>query len=255
MDEARLTFEIKNSKPVELTDLTRSLLSFADEFRRHIEVNQPEAAAAEVTLYIREIKTGSIFADILAVSPQLLQGISYVNAVVSFEKHLKSAYDFLSGKTEDKPLLHKASYENLSSIVEPIAKDHASQLNVGTINGPVYVHLNSTEANAAQNCARKEIERLREPSTRLHEKVVLYWYQARAEVSSKAGDRGIVESISPNPAKVICANDQIKLQMIFEQENPFKEAYVVDVVVETIKGKPVLYKILNLHEKFEREDA
>jgi len=253
MEEARLTIEIKNSKPIELSDLTRSLLGFAEEFRRHIELNEPEAAASDVRLYIKEIRSGSVYADIVAISPQLLQGISYASAVISFSKHLKAAYDYLSGRSEEKPSLDRVSYENLANIVEPIAKDHAAQLNVGTINGNVYFNINSTEANAAQNSARKEMDALREPTSRLHEKVVLYWYQARADTSSATGDKGTIESISPTPVKVMCLNDQIKLQMIFEQENPFKEAYVVDVMVETIKGKPALYKILKLHEKFERE--
>ena len=254
MTAEHLTFAINNKKPIELGDLTRSLNGFAEEFRRHIERNEPEVSAAEVRLYVKEIRTGSVIADLVAISPQLLQGISYLNAIIGFSKHLKAAIDYLSGKSDEKPQLDKVSYENISSIVEPIAKDHGSQLNIGTVNGAVFFNISSTEANAVQNSARKEIESLKEPSTKLHEKVVLYWYQARADKNSKAGDRGIIESIGINPVKVMCVNDQIKLQMIFEQENPFKEAYVVDVMVETIRGKPALYKILALHDKFERED-
>ena len=254
MEEALFTIEIKNGKPIELADLTRSLLGFAEEFKRHIEANEPEVAAADVRLYVKEIRSGSVIADIVAISPLLLQGISYVNSVISFSKHLKTAYDYLSGKSEEKPDLDKASYENLSNIVEPIAKDHSSQLSIGTLNGNVYFQVTPTEANAAQNTIRKEIDALREPTSRLHEKVLLYWYQARADANSKYGDKGIIESISPLPVKVVCASENIKFKMVLEDENPFKEAYIVDVVVETIKAKPVVYKILALHEKFDRED-
>ena len=132
--DAVLSIEIKNAKPVDLADLTRSLFSLSDEFRRHIEINEPEAAAADVKLYVKEIKTGSIVADIVAISPQLLQGVSYVNAVISFTRYIKSAYDYLSGKSDDKPVLDRTSFENLTNIVEPIAKDHGSQLNIGTVN-------------------------------------------------------------------------------------------------------------------------
>jgi len=252
--EALLSISIQNTKPVELGDLTKSLSALADEFQRHLIENDPEASAADVRLYVREIKTGSIVADVIAISPQLLQGISYLNAVIGFAKHSKAAYDYLTGKSNDKPELDKTSYENFANIVEPIAKDHGAQLNVNAPQGNVVINLNSTEANAAQNSARKEIEKLQSSTSRLHEKVLLYWYQARAEPTSKAGDKGIIESISPNPVKVICATDQIKLQMIFDLENPFKEAYVVDVIVETIKGKPALYKIIAVHEKFQRDD-
>lgn len=252
--EARFTIEIKNSKPIELTDLTQSLLGIADEFVRHIELRDPEAAAADVKLYVKEIRSGSIIADIVAISPQLLQGISYSTSVITFSKYLKGAYDYLCGKSDDSPEIDKASYQNLSKILEPIAKDSGSQLNLGTVNGNVFITLNSTDANAAQNAARRLVRDLQEPSNKLHEKVLLYWYQARADATSTAGDKGIIESISTRPVKVICATDTIKLQMILNEENPFKGAFVVDVMVETIKNKPALYKILNLHEKFLRDE-
>jgi len=35
-------------------------------------------------------------------------------------------------------------------------------------------------------------------------------------------------------------------------ENPFKSAYIVDVEVETIQNKPVVYKILNFYERIDR---
>jgi len=252
--EATLTIVIKNSKPVELADLTRSLLSFADEFTRYIEANEPEAVAGEVKLYIKEMKSGSIVADLVAISPQIVQLISYTNAVISFGKHLKTAYDYLTGKSDEKPELDKASYDNLSSIVEPIAKDRGSQLNIGSIQGAVVININSKDANAAQNAVRKQLENLKEPESRLHEKVLLYWYQARADATSKTGDKGIIESISKRPVKVICDTEKIKSEMVLDDVNPFKEAYVVDVMVETIRDKPALYKVLAIHDKFEREE-
>jgi len=107
MEEARLTIEIENKRPIELVDLTKSVLGFADEFQRHLAKEHPEVEAADVKLYIKEIHTGSVFADLVAVSPQLLQSISYLNTVISFSAHLKRAYDYLSGKTDDKPPLEK----------------------------------------------------------------------------------------------------------------------------------------------------
>jgi hypothetical protein len=248
---AALTIEIKNTKPVELTDLTRSFLSFADEFKRTLETNDPEAAAADVRLYVKEMRTGSIIADVIAISPHLLQGVSYADAVWSFAKHLVDAYEFLSGKSSAEPELDRTSYENLSSFVEPIAKDSGSQVNIGTINGPVYLTLNSTEANAAQNTARRKIEELREPVSRMHEQVVLYWYQARNDPNSAVGDKGIIESIHPRAVKVLCATDAIKSRMVLDDANPFRYAYVVDVIVETVRNKPAAYKVIAVHERIE----
>ena len=252
--DAGLRIEIKNRKPIELSDFTTSLWALANEFRKQMETEAPEIAAADVRLYVKSVQSGSIIAEVIAIAPQALQLVSYANSVMGFYKHVKNAYDYLAGVTDEKPPLDKSSYENLSGIVEPVAKESGSQLNIGVLNGDLFLTLDSLKANAIQNKARKEIEALAEPTKGLHEKVLLYWYQARGDAKSKTGDRAIIESISPFSVKTICANDLIKAQMILEDANPFKEAYVVDVMVETIRGKPALYKVLAVHDKFQRED-
>jgi hypothetical protein len=254
MIETELTITINNKNPVELLDLTNSFLGFADEFQRYILENDLEAAAADTKLYVKEIKAGSIIAELAVLSPQLIQGISYANTAISFTKNLKTAYDYLTGKSEDKPKLDKSSLHNLNKIIEPIAKDSASQLNIGTINGNVILNISSTEANAAQNVIHKLISANESVSVKLHEKVLLYIYQARADAHSKSGDKGIIESIALYPVKIICVTDEIKMKMILNKENPFKEAYIVDVGVETINGKAAVYKIIALHEIMDRDE-
>jgi len=253
MDTAEITVEIRNIRPVELLDLTSSLAALANEYLRHLQRSHPEDSAAEVRLYVKEVHTGSIVASLMAASPQILQGLSYVNSVVSFSKFLKISYEFLTGQSKEKPeQLDRKSLENLNQILEPTAKDGGSQLNIGTHNGPLFLVITSAEANQAQNAVTRLLKDASTTSTRLHQKVLLYWYQARNDSKSTAGDKGIIESIAAFPVKVICATDTIKIDMIFDKENPFKEAYIVDVAIETINDKPVVYKILAVHEKVPR---
>jgi hypothetical protein len=249
-----LDFEIKNSLPVELTDFTRSLLALGDEFKRYIADEEPEAAAGDLRLYVKEIRSGSIIGALAAASPQIMQGVGYVNTVGGFAKYLKVAYDWLTGKSDDQPNLDKTSYENLQTIVEPIAKDRAAQLNINAPFGQVYLNLNSGDANAAQNAARREIARLDETGTHHFNNVLLYWYQARDDKMSKTGDKGIIESVSKKPVRVRWANDGIKAQLLHGNENPFEEAYLVDVMVQTIQGKPKVYLVLAVHDHFPRDD-
>lgn len=180
------------------------------------------------------------------------------NTIIGFSSYLKSAYDYLTGKSPDKLQFEKGNYQNLSSIIEPIAKDKGSQINCNTtINGNVQVtiNLNSLEANAAQNIAKREIDALAEPITGVHNKVLLYWYQARNDLRSTTGDKAIIESLNSNPVKVIFDNETLKQKMLSDPENIFVHAYVVDVSVETIKGKPAVYKIIDVHEKIDRNES
>jgi hypothetical protein len=253
MQEAEFTIEVKNTRPIELLDLTASLTALANEYQRHLNRDHAEDAASEVRLYVKEIRSGSVIAELMAASPTIMQGLSYVNTVISFSTFLKKSYDFLTGKSEEKPAeLDRKALEHLSQIVEPIAKDNGSQLIIGTVNGNVY-YVTSAEANQAQNTVNRLLRDETTTATKYHEKVLLYWHQARNDARSTTGDKGIIESISELPVKVICMKESLKVEMILDIENPFKEAYIVDVAVETINGKPVVYKVMALYDKVPRE--
>lgn len=94
---------------------------------------------------------------------------------------------------------------------------------------------------------------MKEPITGIKEKVVLYWYQARNDPKSQAGDHAIIESISPGPVKAV-VDEETKSKMLSGPENPFQLGYLVDVEVETINSKPSIYKVLNIHEKFDKDN-
>ncbi len=254
-----LRIGICNSHSVELNDLTKSLFSVAAEYKRFVDKNYTVTEKQEAILYIREIKSGSIIIDlasktILPLLPLIL-AVNNIAPVIQFGFYLKTCYDYLLGKTEQRPLnISRTDYQNLSNILEPIAKDNAGQVNISQVcNGDatVIVHLNSTDSNAAQNTARREIELLLEPITGLHKNVVLYWQQVNKDIANQTGDRVIIESIFPYPVKVIFENETALSSIILGTENPLIYGYLVDVVVETIKEKPVLYKIQKIYQRIE----
>ena len=110
--------------------------------------------------------------------------------------------------------------------------------------------VNTIESNAIQNQAKKQLELLKLSQQTTYEKVVFYWYQARGDMEVKSGNTGVVESITSKALKVIFDKDEYKSKMLEIEENPFKMAYVVDVVVETVQEKPFAYKITNIHQVY-----
>jgi hypothetical protein len=50
VEEYKFTIEIKNTKPVELIDLTNSLLSLADEYKRYLVSQSGPTLADEIKL-------------------------------------------------------------------------------------------------------------------------------------------------------------------------------------------------------------
>jgi hypothetical protein len=93
------------------------------------------------------------------------------------------------------------------------------------------------KANAIQNAIRREMDALKEPVTGFHEKVLMYWHQAKNDPQSTTGDKAIIECISTSPAKAV--NSQTKARrrkLLSSSENPFRLAYVVDVAVVNHQG-------------------
>jgi len=254
-DSVKLSIEIKNTEPLELIDVTRSLMSLADEYKRFLAKSTTEIDPDSVKLYITNLNSGSLLAELIPFAPYMLPIVQYSTTIIDYAKYLKVLYDYFTGKTKEL-LEHpdKTSLQNVSDIVEPIAKDKGSQFNLGAINASgnvaITVNLNSLEANAVQNAARREIERIREPDRGIHNKVLMYLYQARDDLTSTTGDKAVIESISPNPVKTVFMSETIKAKVLLD---PFKKVFIVDVAVETINNVPKLYRILELHESFDRE--
>ena len=205
-DAGRLTVEIQNQQPVELLDLTTSLLSVGDEYRR-FATSHGLVGAEDARFYIQQIRTSSIIADLVPVVAATLPLLDHVNNVIQFAQYLKVAYNVLLGYPAGRPpQLDKRSLENLSRILEPIVKDRGSQIHISAnhinFNAPVQMTFNHIEANAIQNTVQRRIQEMQEPVTGIHRNVLLYWYQARNTPSSSPVDRGIIESISSNAVKV-----------------------------------------------------
>ena len=70
MEKAELTIEVKNTRPVELLDLIASLTALANEYLRHFQRSNEENSACEGRLYVKEIRKGSIVAELIAASPR-----------------------------------------------------------------------------------------------------------------------------------------------------------------------------------------
>jgi len=255
--QTALRMELKNNEPIEVGDLGAALTALAEEYREYTASNSPDIVAKDVRLYVRTIRPGSTIADFVALAPLALPFIENANSVMSFGQYIATLLNGLLLRNK-KPEVGPKSLENAIRLVEPVAKDNASQMNIQlvaenqTINN--YITINSVQANAVQNAARRELQQMAEPILGTRRNVVLVLHQARSDPRSRAGDRGRIESIYPASVKLLFENDGLKAAMVGGDDNPFKFAYVVDVDVETVHGRPVLYKVTALHDRMEISD-
>lgn len=253
----KLQITINNTKPVVLTDLTLALLGVGQQFERFIENETTEQHQTGSELFIKEVKSGSIIVELVAqampVVPLLWQG----GSIVEWFGYAKSVIEWLNGKFEKAPKeITKQDLKQWSNILEPVAKDHGSQLNFTVSSGGQVINQffnNSEQANAAQNAIRREIGLLEEPSDHTQRKRVMTWYQTKFDDSSQTGNKAVIESISKSPVKVIFENNAVKKALTAGDHRfskPWNElAYIVDVNVQTVQDTPKVYTVIKYYEE------
>lgn len=254
---SRLEIRIENSKPVVLTDLTMALLAVGQQFERFVECDSTDQQPIASELYIKDVRSGSIIVELVAnalpVVPLLWQG----GALSEWVNVLKANIEWLNGKLNAPPReVTKPDLKQLHNILEPVARDGAAQMNLTVTEGGKVINqffFNSSEANAAQNGVRRQLEGFDEPDDHIQRKRVMLWNQTKFSDRTSTGDRAIIESISSSPVKVIFENNAVKKAMLAGDHRFSRQwhelAYIVDVRVQTVRGTPKVYTIINYHDE------
>lgn len=241
---------------MELVRLTESLSAIAASFARYADRSGLAINGDDVRLYVKEIRSGSVVVELVALAKTLPLMIEQARSVLDFARFLSETIRFFRGELAAPPAeITTKDAQDVKQLLAPVAADPKASLQItaqdnSTVN--VTVNLSSNDANAVQNRATNFVAQRAAPVNGVQHQMLFYWYQARDQRAAKAGDLGIIESISPRAVKTLISSDQVKEQMLGEAL--FRKAYVVDVDVQTISGKPNLYKILSVIDSFDRED-
>ncbi|QTH63354.1 hypothetical protein J1N51_11515 [Psychrosphaera ytuae] len=256
--DKKLEVKINNERPVNLTDLTVSLLDLSSQFQRFVEHESSEDCDISSELLIKEVRSGSIVVELVTKAAPLVPLLWQGGSLYQWVATASNIIDWFLGKAKNPPQdLTKKDLLQWKNIIEPVAKDAGSQLVISASDNATVINqliLSSEQANAAQNFINRKIANIDEPADHIHKKKVLVWYQTKFDSNSETGDKAIVEAIRKNPTKVIFENNAVKEAMLHGHNSFNKQwhelAYVVDIEVQTISGVPKLYKILRYYEDY-----
>lgn len=254
-----LNIEIKNNEPLELTELTKSLIAVSNQYNKHSEKNGFSESERNVKLYVKKIETGSVLLDLVEFgSVAVIPFMEGTNTIVGFAQFLKDSVNYFLKKEGEKPELSIQDCKEISQIVNPIANDNSSQFNINvTINGEVtnYINLDSKSSNALQNILKQEIKEKQElKNGDIIENALMVFSQTKNQVSGKGGNKVVIDDAIPNKAiNVIIPDKKMKKEMIKGDYNPNNFAFQVDVKIKTSDSKIIAYEVLKFHEKFPLE--
>src|SRR5260221_8679518 len=161
VDDPSVRYELKNQKPVDLLDLTSSLAAFGESYQDFVTDAGFDLEPGNVRFFVKDIRSGSIIADLASQAAQGSLTLQHVEAAAAFMANLNDIIQFFLGigapsSPREKPSKREA--DQVIKILEPVAKDGGSQLFLTVSNGDIHLHqhhYDSQQANAAQNSARR----------------------------------------------------------------------------------------------------
>jgi len=244
-----ITFD--NSKPVELEDFINAMKAIENSFSEHA-TKDLKKTPVDTTLYIKEVRSGSIVIELMAAALPVLPDLYQDGILTAWVEWFKLLIEKLDKKEINKSEVPIKTLKAVSSILNPVAKDSASQFNmVPHVNGNMYVGctFNSEQAQRVKQKIDEVLEK--EESQYLYKKQAIRWFQTRFNNNSSIGDMGIIDNIDPKPKKLVFVDNAIKAKIVSGDEKFDKQwndlIYIVDVEVVYKESKIIMYRILDCY--------
>lgn len=262
--------------PVDVEELVSALGSFHRQYARYMRAAYRTHTGAvpeqeETRLFIREIKTSSILADLVPWVPHaaiITQAafplIEYHNAFADFLNYMRGYMSFLLGKGEPPAEANAALVPaDFAEILRPFASRRTGELELelktetaGGYKQEMTLRYSHADAITAHAKATRLASMKNQESADYHN-VVLYLPRldrnAHPQNAKQTPDRGVIERISSKALRVVWASEHDSIRVKNAPGNPLLNSYLVDVNVEMNNGKPILYSIVRLHEIIEPE--
>lgn len=254
MEEAseKLRYELKNVRPVTAEMYALGLMSIADEYEQYMALHLSKAEHGSAKMMVSSIRNGSIISDIQPFIAGTLPLIEALKHVKDYASYLRAVIDWTLGIGSRPEIAdERKTLKNISNIVRPSVHDQGSQVNIGTItvHGDVNFNVSVTDEQARHivGFARSRMDDMKEVKPgEIYENVVLYWDQTSKRLNAKVGDKGKIDSISDASVRVNFSDEDTKKKMVLTQDNPYRHAYIVDVMVQTAAGRIALYTVTRL---------
>lgn len=264
-DAARLVVEYHNSQPIDLLEFSASLEALAREHQSHMHTDRPALDIDETRLLIVDVRKGSIVLELTAALAPIISTMEVTNTAVSFIEHFKKIGLPLASKNGRAPDASSHQLKNFGDTVQAIAADRDGQFILAarhtdgeTIQEFRVESLGARNMVENSQAQRRELEdrsssALKQVLMRLHQSSV-----ADPKVGKRTSEKGIIERIDTTPRTLIYVSDlvgqRIKSQILQPDGNPYSKGFIVDVDVETVGGRPKVYRILEVHEIIDLSD-
>lgn len=263
---AYLSLTLDLSEPVEIEDFARLFSGFGSQFDDYLRDEHPQLKG-HARLFVREVREGSIVADLVPSIPDLVGYMDNVLIVLGFASLFsKRVRSFISGI--GVPGFKKSDLSHVADTITAVSNDPNGVARLESIvyeeDGPkkrLEAQFTSSEARKAMETVERQKRELDAVERADHERVLMTFEQSNIRsinVGKRSGELVKVDRISDKALALMygsaMAEDRIKHEIRDADENVYKKGFVVDVNVESRNGKPVAYSVTNFHHTVDLPD-
>ncbi|WP_374633357.1 hypothetical protein [Ferrovibrio sp.] len=260
-----ITIELDLTNPIELVDFVSFFGALSNQFERYVKQHIPNAES-EARFFVQEVRKGSIIAELLN-GENLDHAINNAKTLIAFTELIAEAIKIYmhGGRTANAGDSDLKDYLNT---VKAIAKDPKGKATISTssyeqglLSKKVSFTFSTPEARNAVNAIEAHRTSLAKTQSDNHERVLMIFRRPdreNATLGKRSGERVVIEALSLNDLPVVYASElaekRIKHILREADGNIFKKGFVVSVNVETRNGKPIAYRITDMHDVIDIDD-
>ncbi len=267
---AVLRLRIQTEEPVEIDAFVGAFTSLAEEYRRDIRDNYPDADP-EARILVKEVRKKCIEADLIPFVTAVAPFVAHMDQVIIVEQFVRTwgqrITSLVSGDLGDwSP--KKSELKTLVDATEAIARDPNAKSTLEAVtfeDGKSQIRasfqFSTREAKDAQITIDGVYKTLEKTTGADHERVLMLFTRSdvgKATVGKRSGERVFIEEVHGKSLALMYASElaeeRIKHEIREAEDNIYKKGFVVDVNVRMVGGKPSVYAVTHLHEIIDLPD-
>ena len=271
---AHIIVKIDVERPIELGAFISAFTSVASQYDKFIRDRHPEVAP-EAQIFVKEVKRGSIVADLipflghdfLGGLASIIDPLEQMMIVDEFVRYYGARIKtYIAGKNDDDA--SRSDLKDLMGAVAAIANDPDGSATIEAVyfedrkkKTKAVVKFKTREAKRAATQIEQHQATLERRDNADYQRVLMVFKQANVRgtpVGKRTGEWVEIEDISDKQMPLIYASElaesRIKHEIAEADENVFRKGFIVDVNVQTKGGRPVAYRVTNLHQVIDLPD-
>jgi hypothetical protein len=272
---AHIRLKLDTDQPIALSDFVAEFVGIGNQFDKFIAREYPDLKA-ESEIYIKEVRSGCIEADLvawivggggtLATAAWVIDKIDKAQVLAKFVDDVKeriSPYFRKGGRNKEAT---KGDLSNFLKTTQAIASDPNGSANLeaavfedGERKVRAAFKFTSAEARRAETEITEHRRELEKKTDENQERVLLQFVRPSVEAGKpgkKGGERAVIQSIHKRALPVLYASGMAEERMMHEKMqlagNVFRALFDVSVNVEIgATGRLVAYRITDVHNVIE----